>query len=191
MTNIESIPAVLDVTLQVPMEALLAAYTERIPAYSGDLDTYPADPPPAVRDAIGERVAQIIAAQIMDADVRRDIRKAIQARVEAVVADAVGDAVTGEIRKTNEWGESVGPVTTMRDMIIKEAKDFLAKPADNYARDKGTKAQVLIRAEVDKAIKEDLDGALKAARAEVTALLKAKAADAIAATIAGMSGARL
>jgi hypothetical protein len=188
--NTETIPAVLDVTLSVPMDALLAAYTERIPAWSGDPDEYDG-PPPAVRDAIGERVAQIIAVQIMDADVRRDIRKAITAQVEATVAAAVGEAVTGEIRKTNEWGESVGPVTTMRELIIKEAKDYLSKPNDRYDSKKGTRAHELIRAEVDKAIKADLDDALKAARAEVTQMLKAKAAEAIAATVAGMSGVRL
>jgi uncharacterized membrane protein YheB (UPF0754 family) len=187
----ENIPAVLDVTLQVPMDALLAAYTERIPEWSGNPDEYSDGPPPAVRDAIGERVAQIIAAQILDADMRKDIRRAIQDKVLATVAEAVGDAVTGEIRQTNQWGEATGPVTTMRELIIQEAKDYLSKPVDNYNRDKGTKATVLIRAEVDKAIKEDLNEALKVARAEVTALLKSKAADAIAATVAGMGGLRL
>lgn len=157
----EDIPAALDVTLSIPMDQLLGSYTQRPGRYTSDPDDYQEEPP-VVLDAIGERVAQMLLARF-----EADARKAAKAK-----------------------GEKVGDPTTVRALAIKTANEWLNEPTDRYNRDKGTRGQQYIAAAVDKALKEDLDGALKAARAEITQRLKDKAAEAIAATVASMGGVR-
>lgn len=185
----ESIPAALDVTLTIPMDQLLGAYTQRPGRYySSDPDDYQEEPP-VVLDAIGERVAQMLLARF-----ESDARKAAKARIDALIQERmvaiVDEALNGEVQRTNEWGEKVGTPTTVRALAVKTANEWLNEPADRYNRDKGTRGQKYIAEAVDRALKEDLDGALKAARAEITQRLRDKAAEAIAATVASMGGVR-
>lgn len=184
----EQIPAALDVTLSIPMDQLLGAYTQRPGRYSSDPDDYQEEPP-VVLDAIGERVAQLLLARF-EADARKAAKVKIDALVQERMLAVVDEALNGDIQRTNEWGEKVGTPTTVRALAIKTANDWLSEPVDRFNHGKGTRGQQYIAAAVDKALKEDLDDALKAARAEITQRLRDKAAEAIAATVASMGGVR-
>lgn len=179
MTDVEEVPAALNVTLQIPMDQLLRAYTERPGPYRGGDDDE--GPPPIVLDMIGERAAQILANE-QRAEVRKMARERLRSAVEAQITAAVQETLASPIQRTDEFGAKRGEPTTLHALVMDETKKWLTKETGDYNR-RQTMLQKYVGAEVDKAIKADLDEALKQARAEVTARLKAQAAAAIADTI--------
>jgi hypothetical protein len=191
MTNNEAqsaaqeIPANIDVTLTVPLDALLGAYTERVGRYTGDPDDYQ-DPPAIVLDAIGERVAQMLFDKI-GADARESVRTRLNATIVSRIEAIVDAALDGEFQPVNPYGEKSGKPTTVRGLVIKLTEEWFNKKTGDY-REQVTNGEKFIRAAVEKVIKEDLEAALGGARAQVTQRLKDRAAEAMAATIAKMSG---
>jgi hypothetical protein len=183
----EQIPAALDVTLSIPMAQLLGSYTQRPGPYSSDPDDYQEEPP-VVLDAIGERVAQMLLARF-----EADARKAVQSKLDAALRDRIDAIVTealeGEFQPLNHYGEKSGSPTTVRGMAVKMASEWFEKEIGDYNR-RQKQGHKYIEQAVDKAMKEDLDAALRAARVQVTKRLQEKAAEAIAATIASMGGVR-
>ena len=101
-----------------------------------------------------------------------EIRARVAAEVEAVMADPV--------RQTNHYGEPTGTTTTMRELILAEAKKFLSQPVDAYSRDKGTVLQAWLRQEVEKTIKTELAAVLADEKAKVVAAVRAQASTLIA-----------
>lgn len=186
MNETESIPAVLDVTLQVPIDTLLQAWTVQPGPWRGPDDVD--GPPPAVRDLIGERVAQLLFTSV-EKDIRAEISTQVKAQIEARVREVIEEALNGEIQTTNEYGEPRGPKLSLRAMIVKSATEWFTKPTGDY-RNKSSQGADFIRKAVDQAIKEDLAQALKDAREQITEQIRQKAAEAIAATVAGMAGIR-
>lgn len=179
------IPASLDVTLSVPFDQLIHAYTQRPGPCSGDPDDFE-EAPPVVLDVIGERVAQILAKEQRD-EVRELVRASLAASIRAQVEEVVRDAVTTSIQPTDPWGQpKSGAPTTLRELIAKEAHDWMHKETGDYNR-RRTMLQKYVGDEVDRAVKADLDEALKAARAEVTQQIKQKAAEAITATVTSIA----
>lgn len=127
----------------------------------------------------GERtIADMVAAQITDRLVKSsyyptmqeqfrtiredEIRKAVRPQVEAALA--------GPLRKTNTYGEPTGQETTLRELIVEEARNAVTRPAGNsYDRDKGTFLTQAVAAEVKKALSAEIASAVKAAREQVSA----------------------
>lgn len=181
--KVAAVPATLDVTLQVPLDQLLASYTERVAPYRGGDDDDPE--PPRVLDAIGERVAQILA-DGQRKEVQSFVRETMAATIKAQVDTVVRDAMTTPVQRTNEYGQPKGAPTTLAELVVAEVHDWLTKEVGDYNR-RQTNLAKFVAAEVDKAIKEDLAGALKTARGEVTQRLRDKAAEALAATVASMA----
>jgi hypothetical protein len=185
MTNNEEIPAVVDVTISVPIDKLLGSYTERLPRYTGDPDDM-TEPPDNVTQAITHHVALLIVNQI-----GKDVRKEVKSKIDSILREKleaeVDKVLAGNVQRTTEWGEAVGTPKTLREMAIETSQKWLSEPTDRYNRDKGTRADVYIKKIVDEAISTDLREALNTARAQTTALLQQRAAEAMAETIAKMA----
>lgn len=106
-------------------------------------------------------------------DIRdEEIRSRVAPAVEAVMAEP--------IRKTNTYGEATGASTTMRELILDEAKKYMEKPADQYSRNGGTVLQKWVREEVEKTIKTELAAVLADEKAKVVAAVRAQASTLIA-----------
>jgi hypothetical protein len=185
MSEREEIPAALDVTLHIPMDQLLGAYTERVGRYSGDPDDYQ-EPPAVVLDAIGERVAQLLLSQI-EADARKLVQSKLDKILNERIASIADEALNEEFQPLNTYGERTGTPTTVRGLAVKIAQDWFTKEVGDYNRRQTQGAKYITEA-VDKALRADLDEALKAARVQITQRLKDKAAESMAATIASMGG---
>lgn len=111
--------------------------------------------------------------------------------IRARIIPAVEEAIARPILKTNEWGETRGPETTLREEIINVTQNYLKKPArDNYGRDNVTTVQAFIQSEVKKAVDDELKSALDAARAEVAAAVKERASEVLAETIQKLAAGR-
>lgn len=105
----------------------------------------------------------------------------IREQVAPIVAEALGAGV----QQTDQYGEPTAKPTTLRALIVKDAKDYLTKRSRDggYNSPESTPVQRMIRDEVAKAVKADLADALAQARAEVAAAVQAEAAVLLAETI--------
>jgi hypothetical protein len=139
--------------------------------------------------AAGKLVQHAVNSQQSGWDSIRDRVKNITAEeIRARVVPLIEDALSKGFQQTNSYGEPTGKVTTLREVIVAEAQAYLTKPADSYGRDKGTVIQQFIRTEVAKAVKDELDEALKQARADVLGAVRSQAATLITQTITKMAG---
>lgn len=113
------------------------------------------------------------------------MRREVKATVKQHLADAIRDQVTGivaetltgEIRMTSPWGETVGKPTTLKAMIVEQATAFLTAKADRnrYSHEKVVTFADLLKAEVTDAMKTDLHDAIVEARKQVAVAVKERA----------------
>lgn len=130
-------------------------------------------------------------------DANDGLRFAVRDRIELLTDEAlraritpmIEEALAGAIQKTNSFGERKGEPTTLREVIVAKVEKWLRDP-DPDARSpigggkRPTRIETLIAKEVDRTIRADLNDAMNAARAQVVAGVKDKAAEVIAETIA-------
>lgn len=137
------------------------------------------DDPVTLADVIADRAVRTLAYED-GRDLRRRIGEIRDEEIRELVKPIVLGAVDSAIQETNRWGEPTGKPTTLRELVIKEAKALLTQPADNYNRGKGTVLEVAVRNVVDRAIRAELDKVLAEEKAKVVALVQGKAAELIA-----------
>ena len=89
-----------------------------------------------------------------------EIRKAVRPQIE--------EAVAAPIQKTNTYGEPVsGQTTTLREVIVEEARKAVNAPADRHGYDRQTFLQKTVAEEVRKALQAEIASAVTAARQQV------------------------
>lgn len=113
-------------------------------------------------------------------DLRRRITEIRDEEIREAVKPTVLGAIDVAIQETNRWGEPTGEPTSLRELILKEAKELLNRPVDNYHREKGTVLQSVVRDAVSKTLRAELDAVLKAEKEKVVAAVRAQAAELIA-----------
>jgi hypothetical protein len=131
-------------------------------------------------DDDGDRVpsgtlADLVAHQLVVQFAKSDSYRGLAERVRTIrdeeirklLEPTLTEAFTGPIHATNSYGEKTGAATTLRELIMAEAKKITTLPSDSYSRDKGTRLQQIIRAEVDAAFKAEIAQAVKDAREAV------------------------
>lgn len=134
--------------------------------------------------------AGALALASVEAEVMREVRDSVKSITREEIRDAVAplldDAIAGAVTPTNSWGEPTGEVVTLRDAILKEAREQLKGKAEVRGGGRGNLSvvQEFIRQEVSKAVAEDLQTVLAEARAEVRAAVVADAAQMIEAAAA-------
>lgn len=147
------------------------------PLSGGSYEEPPEYEPVNLGDAV---VAQIVERLI--GEVRKDIRKtvlaAVQSAIEAEVSAVVREVLTGEIRRTNRWGEKQGDPTTLRDMLADDVANYLNEPAKNWRSDERKGGfRALLRDTVDETLSRELRTEVEHAKAAVRAQVAAKAAE--------------
>ena len=96
------------------------------------------------------------------------------------VALEVEDALTKPFQATNQYGESRGKTTTLREEIVRLAGEAMKMDRSNTYSRQPTTAEKVIRDEVDRAIAQELAAVVADEKAKVVAAVRAKAAELIA-----------
>jgi hypothetical protein len=158
----------LNIKIQVDEISLSTAVAEVV-GIDEDGDPYPS----------GERtVGDLVAKEIVDRIIAnrdshwqtlrervRDIRAEL---IREAVQPAIEEAVARPIVKTNSYGEPVGESTTLRELIVEEARKICREPADKYRREQGSILTKLVADEVRKALDAEIKDAVKQAREQVS-----------------------
>lgn len=131
---------------------------------------------------LGDQVARLIAAKLTKDDEYDGLRKRFLAirdgEIREAVKPLVAEAVAGAIALTNSYGEPTGKTTTMRELVMVEAKKALTERTD-YGRGP-TLAQRIVAEETGRAFQSELAAVIKVEKEKVVAAVRAKAADLIA-----------
>src|SRR6185312_4491446 len=127
----------------------------------------------------GGTLADNIAHQLVEKFSRSDLYDGFRDRVQRIrdeeiraqLAPAIAEALANPIRRTNSYGEQTGPDTTLREVIVDEARKWMnTKQEQRYGeRSITTNLQAMIRTAVEDAFKTEIADAVKAARDAVTA----------------------
>lgn len=122
---------------------------------------------------------------LMDAVRTEAIRMAhetIKAKVDAIVEAALNEGFV----PTNQWGEAKSEErTTLREMIVQEAKSWLARPRNSYDSNK-TALQSLVSDIINDVWKKELEKETSAVAAQVKAGINAKLTDKITEAVAAL-----
>ena len=144
-------------------------------AYNGE--------PLTLLDCVVKETARILLGDT-DNTTRSDIVNRVrEIRVEEIreqVRPLIAEALAGEVQRTNSFGEPTGQVTTLREMVVAEAKRVLSSPIDQYSRNGQTFVQKIVAEEVGRAFEAELRDAMAAEKAKAVAAVRAKAADLLA-----------
>lgn len=108
------------------------------------------------------------------------VRKITDEEIRAHVTELLKDALTGDLRRTNTYGEPHGEPTTLRTLISEEARRALTALTDNYRGPRETVVGKLVREEVERALKTELVEAIADEKTKVVAAVRAKAGQLIA-----------
>lgn len=145
--------------------------------------------PTTLEDIVLDRVAHLLLERV-DRDDRDDLRRRVQTisaeEIVALVRPQVEAALTESITLTNAYGEPTGGTTTLREIIVKNAMEWLTKPRGASYSNKVSPLAELISEQVDKAMKAEMSDAIKEAKVQALAAVKAKGAEFLAAAVDGM-----
>lgn len=174
----------MNITVTVDEITLDTAVTQVI-GYDSEGDEYATGKERTIGDIVAE---QITAALIKD-DRWNSLRtKMLDIRSEVIreaLAPVVEKALSETFQKTNSYGEPIGGETSMRQVIAKEAKQFMTQPADTYNRDKGTVLQMMIRREVAAVLTTEVAEAVKQARDQFAGEIGKQVTSAVTAAMRG------
>jgi hypothetical protein len=144
-------------------------------------------------DEDGDRVASgtladLIATKITDRAAKDSYYKDFHSRVQqlrdeeirAQLAPLIAEAIAKPLRTTNSFGESTGPETTLRELILAEVRKVATEPVDRYGRNKAPALEVAIRKQVEAAFGTQIAQAVKDVKDAVAGQLSVMVADAVA-----------
>jgi hypothetical protein len=138
--------------------------------------------PRTLGDLVAEKLADKIYAGL-DHERRYElIQTATSERIKLIrerLVAQVEEALTGEIQKTNSYGERTGGTVTMRELVIAEVGTVINGKNDRFSNTAPLLAQVVNR-EVTRALRGELDQIFAAEKDKVVAAVRAQAADLIA-----------
>ena len=90
--------------------------------------------------------------------------------------------IAGTIQRTNKWGEAKGEPITLKELIINESKQWFTQTVDRDGKDTEanryhhdrdtTRAQWIVKKQVQPLVKEIVDVEIKKMRIEYSAILK-------------------
>ena len=143
----------------------------------------------------GEQVtiADLVAAQIVErvtgdqgwGDLSRKVREIRAEVIREAVRPQIEQAIAAPVTLTNAYGEPNGRTTTLRELIIDEARKALNAPADpsSYGRDRKTLVQKIVAEQVHEAFAAEIADAVKQARTDVAAEIGQHVASAVQAAM--------
>lgn len=134
---------------------------------------------------LGDEVAKRITKLLTKDDAWDGLRKRFLAirdeEIRAAIKPIVEEAVIGAIELTNGYGERSGQTTTIRELVMAEAKKQFTERSD-YGRG-STLAQRIVTEQTNQAFARELLAEITEEKAKVVAAVRAKAADLIATAV--------
>lgn len=168
----------MDINITVENVDLTSVIPGKTRVYDPDTEEYG-----YTERTVGEAVALHLAEALMRTDEYQSLKKRVlEIRDEEIrerVKPVVEKAISAPIQQTNHYGQPSGPATTLEEVIVKEAQNYLNK-RDGYGDRSVSVVQKFIDAAVEKTIKTELAAVLVEEKAKVVAAVRAKAADLIA-----------
>lgn len=167
------------VTVTVDLDALVKASGYVAGGYNHDAEEYEPG------GGLIEMVANLLATKLK-ADVRKEVVAAVEAEVRSQVRDIVAEVIDGTVKVTNAFGEATGGTMTLRERIVKEAKDALNVRVDRnggFDRYAGRDSMTLVHYIAKQTANEAIKGELKAAADEAVAEVKQGVRDIVSAQI--------
>lgn len=126
----------------------------------------------------GGTLADVIARQLVEKFSRSDLYHGFRDRVQAIrdeeiraqLAPAIAEALANPIRRTNSYGEQTGPDTTLREVIVDEARKWMTSKADDRygSNNSATNLQKMIRSAVEETFQKEIAAEVKAAKDAVS-----------------------
>lgn len=138
--------------------------------------------PRTLGDIVAEKLAEKVYAKSAHEDLyalRDSVRKERVAMIRERLAPVVEQALTGDIQKTNSYGEPTGAATTMRELVIAEVSRVINGKSDRYSTTPPLLAQVVNR-EVTSLLQRELAEIYAAEKEKVVAAVRAQAAELVA-----------
>jgi len=165
----------MDIIVQVDLKDL--DLTEQISAY------YDEDGDRCGGKTLAEAVVASLVTQAAKGEYSTSLKRRVQEvrdeEIRAAIAPILAEAIAKPVTKTNMYGEPTGKETTLRELILEEARKVWAEPVDRYSRDKGTHLQAAIRKEVLAAFQEEIAEAVKTAREAIAREIGGSVADVV------------
>lgn len=133
-------------------------------------------------DEDGDRVpagnlADLVAHQLVLKMAKSDVYNNLVERVRTIrdeeirahLAPTIAEALNAPLKRTNTYGEPTGTETTLRDLVMDEAKKYLGEIDRHASRmnNSVTRLQVALKEAVDAAFKAEIADAVKAVREDV------------------------
>lgn len=136
---------------------------------------------------IGDLVADKAVAELVKSTAWNPLRERVLSvrdeQIREAVRPLIAQALAEPFTRTTEYGTPVGKPTTLREIIVEEAKRLLAnahsRSNSNYI-DRDTVLSKLIRETTDQVVAAELRKVIDDEKAKVVAAVRAKAADLIA-----------
>lgn len=124
------------------------------------------DPVPDGEITVGDKVAKIIANEVMRRPEYASLReRVVQIRTEEIreaLRPVIAETLAGPIYMTNTYGERTGKETTFKELVMEEARKAWATSKNHHGSRQDTVPD-LIAAEVRKQIGGEIAKAVKAA----------------------------
>lgn len=132
---------------------------------------------------LADELIKALMAEIMHGDEYKSLARHVEElrdeEIRKQITPMIAEALENPIAITNTYGEPSGKTTTLREVIVGEAKKYWSAPFDQYSRDKGSKLQALVRGHVDAAFKAEIADAVKAAKEAVASQLGKSVSDVV------------
>jgi len=134
-------------------------------------------------EALVESLVQRIVQDDSYKGIAERVRQIRDEEIRAQLAPLIAEAIAAPVQLTNTWGERTGGTTTLREVVIQQARTYLNESSDSYNRQKGSRLEVEVRKAVDAAFKDEIAEAVKIVRETVSKQFGLQVADAVDAAV--------
>lgn len=148
-----------------------------------------------------EFVADVAVTRLLEAsgdggEARREFRLRVEAitdeEIRKELKPLLAEGLTAAAQKTDPWGAPKGEPKTLREIIIATATAELTKGRErDYGRGQETIVQHLIRTEVERVVRADLQTAIHEAKEQVRTAVREEGARIITETIERVAAGRM
>jgi hypothetical protein len=181
-------PAPYAVNFEIDLNRLAVGSRYAIDRHGEPMDGEPIH----LLDLVIERAARMLVDKMEHRDyvnTRAEVRKELQSVIVARLDALVGEAMTGTLRRTDEWGKPRGEPTTLNDVILTEARDWMAGgPSVRDGRRQTHGLKKLVAEEVDARLKGEMKEEIDAAKAKVRARVAEVSGEELAKVVARAVG---
>lgn len=179
-------PAVIHVTIdQVALNTMVEAVYAQGVDYGSDGSPEPGDPYPAGYRTIADLVvSQVLAKVTADTDrwdtLRRRVTQIRDEEIRAAVLPLIAAAITTPFERTNAFGEPNGTNTTLRELILKQARaQMQERTGTGHGRSGPTVMETIVAEAVTKELAAFIAGEVKVLKDALSKSLASQGAAAI------------